>query len=130
MAALATPFRAYGKPDSLARLDCRRLRCCCARSGHVGRPGSGVAGGLALAGRSHPPPRRRRVNTREPEAVPVISAAGLTKVYARGREEVRAIDTVSFDILAGEFVAIVGPSGAGKTTLLNLIGCMDTPSAG
>ncbi|MEO8427152.1 MAG: ABC transporter ATP-binding protein [Verrucomicrobiota bacterium] len=60
----------------------------------------------------------------------VVSAAALTKIYPRGREEVRALDKVSFEIHRGEFFAIVGSSGSGKTTLLNLIGCMDTPSSG
>ena len=60
----------------------------------------------------------------------VIEAVALTKTYQRGREEVRALDAVSFDIAHGEFVAITGPSGAGKTTLLNLVGCMDTPTSG
>ena len=59
-----------------------------------------------------------------------MAARGLTKVFQCGREEVRALDKVSFEIQTGEFVAVVGPSGAGKTTLLNLIGCMDTPSSG
>jgi len=61
---------------------------------------------------------------------PVISTADLTKVYQRGREEVRALDRVTFEVNAGEFVAIVGPSGAGKSTLLNLLGCMDAPTSG
>jgi putative ABC transport system ATP-binding protein len=60
----------------------------------------------------------------------IVSAAGLTKVYVRGREEVKALDDASFDIYSGEFVAVVGPSGAGKSTLLNLVGCMDAPSSG
>lgn len=60
----------------------------------------------------------------------IIAAEKLTKVYRRGREEVRALSEASFQILRGEFVAIVGPSGAGKTTLLNLLGCMDAPASG
>lgn len=60
----------------------------------------------------------------------VVSATGLTKTYQRGREQVRALDNVSFQVRRGEFLAIVGPSGAGKTTLLNLVGCMDAPTAG
>jgi len=60
----------------------------------------------------------------------VIAASRLTKTYKRGREEVRALDNVSFEITEGEFTAIVGPSGAGKSTLLNLLGCMDAPTSG
>jgi putative ABC transport system ATP-binding protein len=60
----------------------------------------------------------------------VVSAIGLTKVYQRGHEQVRALDNVDFQVERGEFLAIVGPSGSGKTTLLNLLGCMDTPTSG
>jgi len=60
----------------------------------------------------------------------VLRATALTKVYPRGREQVRALDGVSFEIRQGQFVAIVGPSGAGKSTLLNLVGCMDAPTSG
>ena len=60
----------------------------------------------------------------------VISAVGLTRIYQRGREQVRALNDVSFNVQHGEYVAVVGPSGAGKSTLLNLIGCMDAPTSG
>ena len=60
----------------------------------------------------------------------VLSATRLTRVYRRGREEVRAVNEVTFAVSRGEFIAVTGPSGAGKTTLLNLIGCMDTPTSG
>lgn len=59
-----------------------------------------------------------------------VTALGLTKQYSRGRETVTALQDASFEIRAGEFVAVVGPSGSGKTTLLNLLGCMDTPTTG
>lgn len=61
---------------------------------------------------------------------PLVGGIELTKTYVRGREVVRALNGVSFEIQEGEFIAIVGPSGAGKTTLLNLLGCMDAPTAG
>ena len=60
----------------------------------------------------------------------LIVAISVAKIYRRGREEIRALDNVSFAIACREFVAITGPSGAGKTTLLNILGCMDTPTSG
>ena len=52
------------------------------------------------------------------------------KTYKVGNLEVPAVRGVSLDIEAGAFLAMVGPSGSGKTTLLNLIGALDTPTAG
>ena len=60
----------------------------------------------------------------------VAEAQEVSKVYRRGAEEIRAVDSITFEIRAGEFVAVVGPSGAGKTTLLQLLGAMDTPTSG
>ena len=59
-----------------------------------------------------------------------LEARGLTRVYRRGSEEIRALDGVSLTIRRGEFVSFMGPSGSGKTTLVNLLGCLDNPSSG
>lgn len=60
----------------------------------------------------------------------VIRAAGLTKVYRNGPVEVAALRGVDFAAHAGEFVVILGPSGSGKSTFLNILGGLDTASAG
>ncbi|HET8725836.1 MAG TPA: ABC transporter ATP-binding protein [Anaeromyxobacteraceae bacterium] len=61
---------------------------------------------------------------------PLISVENLTRHYTVGEEEVRALDGVSFDVMRGEWVAVVGQSGSGKSTLMNLIGALDTPTSG
>jgi putative ABC transport system ATP-binding protein len=61
---------------------------------------------------------------------PLISARGVHKTYKLGELSVRALEDVSFDIRAGEYVAIMGPSGSGKSTMMNLIGVLDQPTAG
>jgi putative ABC transport system ATP-binding protein len=62
--------------------------------------------------------------------VPLIQLRGVTKVYGSGAVALMALKGVDLDIHAGEFVAIMGPSGSGKSTAMNILGCLDTPSAG
>jgi putative ABC transport system ATP-binding protein len=61
---------------------------------------------------------------------PVIALSGIARDFHLGSETVHALAGVDLTIERGEYVAIVGPSGSGKSTLMNLIGCLDTPTAG
>ena len=63
-------------------------------------------------------------------AQPVIRTENLAKDYVMGAETIHALAGVDVEIEKNEYVAIMGPSGSGKSTLMNLIGCLDTPSAG
>ncbi|MDI3261499.1 MAG: ABC transporter ATP-binding protein [Fulvimonas sp.] len=60
----------------------------------------------------------------------LIGIRDLSKVYVRGKQKVEVLHHIDLDIAEGDFLALMGPSGSGKTTLLNLIGGLDTPSAG
>lgn len=60
----------------------------------------------------------------------LIRAENLSKIYRLEKQEVVALQGVSFIVMPNEFMAIMGPSGSGKSTLMNLIGCLDTPTEG
>jgi putative ABC transport system ATP-binding protein len=60
----------------------------------------------------------------------IIHVTNLKREYQMGTEIVRALQGVDISINRNEYVAIMGPSGSGKSTLMNLIGCLDTPTAG
>jgi putative ABC transport system ATP-binding protein len=63
-------------------------------------------------------------------SAPVFRARGLSKTYRMGEAEIHALRGVDLDIGAGEMIVLLGPSGSGKSTLLNILGGLDTPSAG
>jgi putative ABC transport system ATP-binding protein len=60
----------------------------------------------------------------------VIYAKNITKIYRNDAVETVALDSVSFEVKKGEFVAIMGPSGSGKSTLMHILGALDTPTTG
>jgi putative ABC transport system ATP-binding protein len=62
--------------------------------------------------------------------MPLIRLHKISRRYQMGSETIHALREVSLEIERGEYVAIMGPSGSGKSTLMNLIGCLDTPTAG
>jgi putative ABC transport system ATP-binding protein len=63
-------------------------------------------------------------------AEPIIQITGVRKIYDLGKAQVHALAGVDLRIFPNDYVAIMGPSGSGKSTLMNMLGCLDTPSAG
>lgn len=60
----------------------------------------------------------------------VIKTTDISKKYVMGSEIIEALKSISIGISRGEYVAFMGPSGSGKSTLMNIIGCLDSPTAG
>ena len=63
-------------------------------------------------------------------ADPIISLRGVTKRFGTGPAAFQALKGVDLDIMAGDFVAVMGPSGSGKSTTMNILGCLDVPTGG
>ena len=61
---------------------------------------------------------------------PVLDLTQVSKIYGHGEGTVRALRGIDLRIMPGEFVAVMGPSGSGKSTCMNILGCLDTPTAG
>jgi putative ABC transport system ATP-binding protein len=60
----------------------------------------------------------------------VIKLEGIQKSYYMGKQELQVLKGITLDILRNEYVALMGPSGSGKSTLMNILGCLDSPTAG
>jgi putative ABC transport system ATP-binding protein len=60
----------------------------------------------------------------------IIETREISKVYKMGTQTVNALQSISIEIMKGEYVAFMGPSGSGKSTLMNIVGCLDTPTTG
>ena len=60
----------------------------------------------------------------------ILRVENLCKTYGKGKNEVKALDNVSFSVKKGELIAIIGPSGSGKSTLLHILGGVDKPTSG
>lgn len=60
----------------------------------------------------------------------MITLQDVSRIFSVGGQEVRALDRISLQVEAGEYISIMGPSGSGKSTLLNLIGLLDRPTSG
>ncbi|MCC7375784.1 MAG: ABC transporter ATP-binding protein [Verrucomicrobiales bacterium] len=82
--------------------------------------------GLGTAPLSPTSPASRSAATGEP----IVAIRTLTKVYRQGEIEVTALNRVTLDIAASEFLVLMGPSGSGKSTLLHLIAGIDRPTSG
>ncbi len=63
-------------------------------------------------------------------AEPIVKIRTLSKIYAQGEIEVTALNRITLDIAAGEFLSLMGPSGSGKSTLLHIIAGVDRPTSG
>ena len=77
-----------------------------------------------------PSPAPAAARSVRPPGQLVIQIDGVTKLYQMGEETIHALRGVALTIRRNEYLAIMGPSGSGKSTLMNMLGCLDTPTAG
>lgn len=61
---------------------------------------------------------------------PIIHLENILKSYYMGKQAISVLKGISLDIMKNEYVALMGPSGSGKSTLMNILGCLDSPTAG
>ena len=61
---------------------------------------------------------------------PIIKLENIRKSYIMGKQELKVLKGISLEVFKNEYVALMGPSGSGKSTLMNLLGCLDSPTAG
>ncbi|AZZ94180.1 ATP-binding cassette domain-containing protein [Hahella sp. KA22] len=79
---------------------------------------------MSVANRSSTPPDQSK------SAAPVVALHEINRHFQLGEQTVKALDAVSLELLAGDYVSVMGPSGSGKSTLLNILGLLDRPDAG
>jgi putative ABC transport system ATP-binding protein len=77
-----------------------------------------------------PPPAPAVVRLVRPAGALVIEIDRVTKLYQMGEETIHALRGITLSIRRNEYLAVMGPSGSGKSTLMNMLGCLDTPTAG
>jgi putative ABC transport system ATP-binding protein len=77
-----------------------------------------------------PAPAAHAARSVRPPGALVIEIEAVTKLYTMGTETIHALRGVGLKIHRNEYLAIMGPSGSGKSTLMNMLGCLDTPTAG
>ncbi|MBU6952022.1 ABC transporter ATP-binding protein [Hahella sp. HN01] len=79
---------------------------------------------MSVANRSSSSPSQLK------SAEPVVALHEINRHFQLGEQTVKALDAVSLELLAGDYVSVMGPSGSGKSTLLNILGLLDRPDAG
>ena len=74
--------------------------------------------------------KNKKDGERQPQEGEILKMSGIVKDYPMGDEVSHVLKGIDLTVTKGEFLAILGPSGSGKSTLMNIIGCLDTPTAG